>query len=741
MMSRWQEIKAGSATPPPLAEIAVEFSRCLDVPVFACDADKRPLYGLKWQEKASREAVDIRAMFARPGAAMIGMPTGPTSGYSIIDIDVKDGRAGDTWLSNNASRIASTRTSSTRSGGVHLWYRHVSGIRNSASRIAPGVDVRGEGGYVIVPPSPGYTWAKDIEAVDMPQWLVDAAIKPEPEPPQPRAYRPAPVYHDGGSAYGLRGLEDECDAIRTAADGAKHATINKAAYSVGGLVAGGELEQGVAWAALCDALDVILPFCKDQHAARKTLDRAFREGLGKPRDVAPLPERAPIVGDIVDGVDMSGLMAKIRAKRSAAVPEPVADDLLAVGGVIGMLVEECSRTAIRRQPFLALGAAICAVGALAGRRYRGPTDLRTNIYIAAIAESGAGKDHAPEVIRRCMSDSGLDRYLGGENLASGRAVLSSLEQHPARLFQLDELGLFLRTVTSKNAPGHKAEIWSELMKLYSRAKGTYGGTEYADQKANARVNLQQPHACLYGMTTPSTFWSALEGGAMLDGSLARFLLFVTDDHRPARNKFAGIIEPPERLLQALREIAAGVDGHDYGGNLGAAMLAGAPMTPFTVPMSREADSLHDEMLEREEDAWALRVAGTPAAAIVNRLGENSAKLALVRAISNTPQSPRIERADVAWAWALALHCTRALLQDADRHMADSDFERKLNKTLEIIRKHGPCTEYQMVRKGFKLPERDRREVLATLVAGGMVACEESGGGPGKGPPTRRYSVA
>ena len=738
MMSRWQEMKAGAVVMPPLAEIAVDFAKSMDVPVFPCNADKKPLTfdGFK---SASRDPSVIRSMFSRRGVVMIGMPTGAASGYTVVDVDVKNGAVGELWLAANSARLVETRASCTCSGGVHFWFREVPGVRNSTSRVARNVDVRGEGGYVIVPPSPGYTWTKDIEAVDMPEWLVEAASKPELEPVQLRPYRPAPVYNEGGSAYGLRGLEDECEAIRTAADGTKHSTINKAAYSVGGLVAGGELEHGVAWEALCDALEVILPLCQDQNAARRTLDRAFRDGMGRPRDVAPMPERAPIVSDVVDGVDMSGLMAKVRAKRVAAAPEPVADDLLAVGGVLGMLVDECNRTAIRRQPFLALGAAICAVGTLAGRRYRGPTDLRTNIYIAAVAESGAGKDHAPEVVRRCLADAGLERYLGGENLASGRAVLSSLEQYPARLFQIDELGLFLRTVTGKNAPGHKTEIWSELMKLYSRAKGTYGGTEYADQKANARVNLQQPHACLYGMTTPSTFWSALEGGAMLDGSLARFLLFVTDDHRPPRNKGVGIIEPPAALLSALQEIAAGVEGHDYGGNLGGAMLAAAPMTPYTVPMAADADALHDEMLEREEDAWALRVAGTPAAAIVNRLGENAAKLALVRAISNQPQAPHIEQADMAWAWALALHCTRTLLQDADRHMADSDFERKLNKALEIIRKHGTCTEYQMVRKGFKLPERERREVLATLVAGSMVACEETGGGPGKGPPTRRYS--
>jgi hypothetical protein len=153
-----------------------------------------------------------------------------------------------------------------------------------------------------------------------------------------------------------------------------------------------------------------------------------------------------------------------------------------------MLMDECVRTALRPQPFLALGAAICAVGVLAGRKYRTRTDLRTNIYVAAIAESGGGKDHAPEVIRRCFDLAGLDRYLGGESLASGRGMLSSLEQHPARLFQIDEFGLFLTTVAGSKAPTHKAEIWSELMKLYSRDKGIYRGTEYANKKDAPRVD-------------------------------------------------------------------------------------------------------------------------------------------------------------------------------------------------------------------------------------------------------------
>jgi hypothetical protein len=338
-----------------------------------------------------------------------------------------------------------------------------------------------------------------------------------------------------------------------------------------------------------------------------------------------------------------------------------------------------------------------------------------------------------------MFDAGLDRYMGGENLASGRAVLTSIEQHPARLFQIDELGMFLRTVTGKNAPGHKMEIWSELTKLYSRAKGTYGGTEYANQKENARVNLQQPHACLYGMTTPSTFWSAMEGGAMVDGSMARFLVFVTDDHRPDRNRNPGIVKPSEELLNALREVSEGVAGHDYGGNLAATMSATVSMTPYRVPWGRGAEELHYKRLTDDEDAWALRVVGTPQAATVNRLGENAIKLSVIRAVSRHPQCPTIEQADVMWGWDLALHCARTLLKDAGRFIADNDLERKMNKAREIIQRFGPISASDMVEKGLKVSSRERSDVLQLLVEEKSIKAVEYPAGPKGGRPTIRYS--
>ena len=112
-------------------------------------------------------------------------------------------------------------------------------------------------------------------------------------------------------------------------------------------------------------------------------------------------------------------------------------------GALKLFVDYATASAVSPQPFLALGAAICLVGAVAGRRYRTPTDLRSNVYAIGIADSGGGKDHARRCAKRALYAAGLDRYLGGEDLASSAGLLTSLQRHPARLFQVDEFGQFL----------------------------------------------------------------------------------------------------------------------------------------------------------------------------------------------------------------------------------------------------------------------------------------------------------
>ena len=109
--------------------------------------------------------------------------------------------------------------------------------------------------------------------------------------------------------------------------------------------------------------------------------------------------------------------------------------------------------------------------------------------------------------------------------------------------------------------------------------------------------------------------------------------------------------------------------------------------------------------------------------------------------SRDPAHPRITEAEIAWGWALAEHCTKTLLRDAGRFLADSEFEKRLNKAINIIGKHGPCSRRNMFHKGLKLAEREFRDVINALVTHGVVI-ETLPPTTGVGrPPSPRYVLA
>jgi len=276
-----------------LAASAQWLAEEMGLPVFPCDDQKRPMTQHGFRD-ATKDPETIRRSFRN--AAMIGIPTGEASGFFVLDLDCKNGAQGLEWLAAHEARLPQTRRHRTRSGGIHLLFTMPAGrtIRNSASKVGPGVDVRGTGGYIIAPPSDGYDVVDPATIAEAPAWLLDL-IDPPAAPrvadlPKYGADLPKsrPSQSGDGTRYGLQALDNECQAILSAPDGAKHDTLNRAAFSIGGLVAAGELAEGPALHALASSLAGIASRCEDYPAAQKTLGAAFRAGMAKPRQ-APAP--------------------------------------------------------------------------------------------------------------------------------------------------------------------------------------------------------------------------------------------------------------------------------------------------------------------------------------------------------------------------------------------------------------------------------------------------------------------
>ena len=159
----------------------------------------------KWQEAATNDVDLINQWWTKdyPNHG-VGVLTGSGSGVFVLDVDVANGKVGAETLATLEAEhgpLPDTAKVQTGSGGWHYYFRWPAGqeIRNDASkRLGTDLDIRGEGGQVVAPPTihangKRYEWVDDsgdLEVADAPQWLLEMLVPPIPKPKPPRPPRP-----------------------------------------------------------------------------------------------------------------------------------------------------------------------------------------------------------------------------------------------------------------------------------------------------------------------------------------------------------------------------------------------------------------------------------------------------------------------------------------------------------------------------------------------------------------------
>jgi RecA/RadA recombinase len=172
--------------------------------------EKRPPMAA-WQNAATTDPAIVDAWWTELYRGHgVGIATGRGSGVFVLDVDVADGKTGDETLAELEAThgpLPDTWTAITGSGGTHYYFALPLGveIRNDAGRrLGPGLDIRGEGGQVVAPPTMGrlqrYEWERDVDTplADPPGWLVEL-LTATPEAPTPP---PAQPVDDGDSVAG-----------------------------------------------------------------------------------------------------------------------------------------------------------------------------------------------------------------------------------------------------------------------------------------------------------------------------------------------------------------------------------------------------------------------------------------------------------------------------------------------------------------------------------------------------------
>lgn len=408
----------------------------------------------------------------------------------------------------------------------------------------------------------------------------------------------------------------------------------------------------------------------------------------------------------------------IKPKAQAAEDDGPAYDvpdypahLIKPGGIVQEIMEWILQTAQKPQPILALAAALSVVGTVLGRKVSTPTGLRTNYYLVGVAGTSAGKDHGRKCVKVLFQAAALTDLLGGEELASGPALLARTANHPTSLFQIDELGLMLKAIATKGAGPHLASIMTNLMKLFSSAGTIYHGTEYADQKNRERLDIAYPCVGLHGTTTPETLWPSLGSQDVLSGYLNRLLILFVPDKRVPK-QYVGIGQPPARVVEwmkAAREMTCGVQGLD-------------PASPIELPLAAMTPQLMRDFDQWIEDRME-QVKAKGLAPLWGRAWEHAAKLALGMACARYDAATlkqvasggglEIDPSSAQWAIDFVKFVLTIQEEQVATRMGDSDFDRWCQDVIRVIRAAGTTgrteselTKYSRVFRALEPRQQD-----------------------------------
>ena len=249
----------------------------LEWPRFPCGTDKAPLTKNGYKDASLDYDVS--------DAPMVGLAV--PEGYVVVDIDPRH-KGWDTIREIGHDKFPVTRRVRTAGQGVHIYYRVPEGV-NLRPSLGPGVDIKRAGkGYVIAPPSPGYVLEMDRPIADAPDWLLDTLRRPDLKAVESEAHPPKYMPFESGTEYGLVALEGEAQRLREAVPGERNDTLNRAAFALGQLVAGGELAEEASRGILIETAGDL-----GWDRIEETVESGFQAGLLEPRQAPPLEESSP----------------------------------------------------------------------------------------------------------------------------------------------------------------------------------------------------------------------------------------------------------------------------------------------------------------------------------------------------------------------------------------------------------------------------------------------------------------
>ena len=661
--------------------------------VFPCvPGGKAPLtpHGFK---DASTDPDVIESWWTKHPDANIGMPT---KGLLVIDVDGAD----NPWPNDHekSQDLAQGPVSLTPRGGRHHIFRQPGGKtwKNTAGKIAPKVDTRANGGYIVVPPSmvdgKAYCWAETLELGDPPSEL--------PEPPSWVLH----LLDDTGDLFAMSAPDGNGNAP-VAPTGGHNSPLGESPPPGGNMIPSGQRN-----ATLARLAGTMRRVGMSQAEIAAALAQANRDRCNPPlsdreveRIAASICRYEPDQVAVAVAEDHWAQDQSQEGIPAIPDPGPMPDELLRIPGFVSEVMNYCLTTAPYPNTVMAFCGAISLQAFLAGRKVRDPGDNRTNIYLLGLAHSAAGKDWPRKVNTRIVHQVGMAGCLG-DRFASGEGVQDALFANPCMVFQTDEIDGMLQSINRAKDARHE-NIMGTLLTMYSSANSVFPMRRKAGKEPPGAID--QPCLVIFGTAIPNHYYEALSERMLTNGFFARMI--ILESTRRGEGQEPQILDLPDSVLTTAKWWA---DFRPGTGN-----LENWHPVPLTVQQTDEAKRiLVEARKEAEAEYGRAEDAGDPVGTTVwGRVSEQTRKLSLVYAVSENHQRPEIGAGAARWACAFVMHQTRRMLFMAQAHVADNPFHADCLKLMQKLRDAPDQTlAHSVLLKRMKTDARTFLEIIGTL---------------------------
>ena len=693
---------------------------------------KVPSVGNDWQTKASRDPEAVAKLFSENHHDGIGVIIGERSG--LIDFDPDTPEAEQTLCRLfDGHEVPSPSFQSEH--GRHVLFKWTDKLPQGKIKIVvDGLEIRlGNGSKAcqsVFPPSGGREWLilpEDCPVAEIPEVVIDRINAIFAKQEKPKAVTRQSEFSTSSN------VGD--DALNVPRWLAKHG------HQIIGRTDGSD---GVTrWHIECPGIErhttanSYRDCCVTQDSSGRLGGCCFHSSCGVrdweslkaaigPPDWSDYHPDADVSFSVISEpitADIEAPVTPVDVELVAVISKPVITiDDLNPGGTLQEWIDYTLRTAFKRQPELALLAAIAGFATVIGRKVQDDYGTRPNVYCVGIAPSSCGKQHPISVNKLIIAQAGGELMLQ-DSLASHAGLHSAIDLSPSMLLQSDEMGrLFASLSNLAKAPPHLAGIIDIWLKLFSSSGTVYIAPAYADRKNNYRVT--NPNLCIYGTSVPGNFFSSLTTDSLSDGLFNRFLIAEISDHDPDPQKPDSAVIP-EGLIETVKWWINYHPGQtDFAPT--ARVLVSSPGA------IAEFDVMQNVARQRQRDEQEM---GTQ---IWGRAFEYGRKLALIHQCSLGKDSEMISVESAKWGCGLAYRLIDRMEQLADQYISDGSFDARGLKVLKFITDAGAKgrSRGEISRRIRSVTPRDLTDTLVKLIE--MEKIESIDYQAAKGPMGKKY---